>query len=297
MHKIWRQFRPRLADRMRAGLLKKQTFVSSGSVYDEAWRNAQVILARAYGNARLKDPRLEAAKKIARQEAYEHTHPFDWLTSLILQAPEAVLAQNQMDQHKHGYRNREARLYELIDFNDTYVSTVLSFPSEDLSEFNARTKVLLDRICKQARSTKFSDVQWDAITHGLSREIAVYRAARATGYDAEMTTRSQDALGIDMVIREKETGRYVNIDCKTRSAFHYRLEELANEGRIMGEDVLWGESHGFLPVVNGHDDMKVQIVLWSIDEEKYGEVNTFMITNLSEFTSDLTTIMHFYGKV
>src|SRR6478672_12632759 len=47
-------------------------------------------------------------------------------TQLLAQTPTAVFAQAQMDSHKHGYHNREKRLYELIDFNDTFVSYVLA---------------------------------------------------------------------------------------------------------------------------------------------------------------------------
>ena len=62
--------------------------------------------------------------------------------------------------------------------------------------------------------------------HGLSREIAVFKAAENAGLNALMSSRVADAFGIDMQIADTVSGDYVNIDCKTSSAFHFRLKDL-----------------------------------------------------------------------
>ncbi|OYW42722.1 hypothetical protein B7Z28_01285, partial [Candidatus Saccharibacteria bacterium 32-45-3] len=164
MHRIWRQFRPRLSERLKLRRSRRDNAVPQGNIYDQAWRNAQVVLARTSGKKRFDSQDLDDAKKLARDVAYRSQHAYDWLTSLILQAPTAAQAQNQMDKHKHGYRNREARLYELIDFNDTYVSTVLAFPADELANFNEKVKQLLDACSKQMHMAAFTDMQWEAIT-------------------------------------------------------------------------------------------------------------------------------------
>src|ERR1035437_7681749 len=86
---------------------------------------------------------FDAAKERARmtdQGSDKVAKAHAWLRALILQAPGAAMAQVQMDHHKHSFHNREARLYELIDFNDAYVSTVLAMPNDHLNTFNEELK-------------------------------------------------------------------------------------------------------------------------------------------------------------
>lgn len=151
---------------------------------------------------------------------FERTkQPHDGLVALLSQVPRAVLAQLQMDQFPHGYRNKRERLYELIDFNDTMVNTILVLTDTLRDQFSARTKQAADRICKRVGAPCFTNEQWTAIIRGLTREVAVYQAAVDNGFSAWMTDRSQDALGIDMQVQDPETKRYLNIDVKTPAHF------------------------------------------------------------------------------
>ena len=57
---------------------------------------------------------------------------------LVAMTPQAARAQNAMDKHHGGYKNREARLMELIAFNDLFVDTVLSLPEDELPLFTEK---------------------------------------------------------------------------------------------------------------------------------------------------------------
>lgn len=219
-----------------------------------------------------------------------------WLEALVLRAPQAVLAQVQMDKHKHSYHNREARVLELIDFNDAYVQAVLALPPAHLHGFNEDLKRLIDWFCKRVGGWTFSAEQFEAITHGLSREIAVYNAVHAAGFDVYMTNRTEDAFGIDMHIVDRATGKRVNIDTKTSSAFHYRLIELLREGRLNDADIDLAERRGYAAVINGHGNEKVRVVLWRIDHGTLGAIIDFAFEHTGKLIEELGAIMREYGE-
>lgn len=194
---------------------------------------------------------------------------------LILQTPRAALAQEQMDRHKHGYRNREKRLYELIDFNDTFVSAVLALEPNELGGFAERIKQEMINFCQELSTPMFSDEQFEAIVHGLSVEIAVYRAARDDGLDVQMTTRTEDAFGIDMVVRDPQTRQRINVDCKRPSAFRYRLEELVKRRHITDEEVLLADEQDFITTMNRRDDEEVPVTTVCLRPERVGDITDF----------------------
>lgn len=214
----------------------------------------------------------------------------DLLIMLLLQAPGAVQAQRQMDKHPNGYQSHRARLLELIDFNDSYVSFVLSLPDQELPGLNEELKVAVDRLCKRFSSPSFSNEQWEAITYGLSREIAVYRGAIKEGLSATMTSRTQDAMGVDMVIAD-ETGRAVNIDVKTRSSFHFRIKDLMREGRVSASAGALAEEQGYCPVTNGHGTEAINVVLVRIDHQALGEIVNFAFENSHLLGAELRQII------
>lgn len=220
----------------------------------------------------------------------------DWMVALVLQAPRAVLAQRQMDKHPHGYRNQQARLFELIDFNDSFVSTVLVLPDEQLNSFLDELKRIMDRLCKYVKSPCFTDDQYEAITHGLSREIAVYRGAIKEGLTASMTSRAQDAKGIDMIISEPSSGLTINVDVKTRSAFYFRLKDLMHQGRITPEQFDTGELVGYCKVQNGHDGEAVRVVLLRIDAEELGDIANFTFEDTALLGKKLRRIIKELGE-
>lgn len=244
-------------------------------------------------------PAIDSAKQRARlagQGTSADGTARAWLRALILQAPHAVQAQAQMDKHRHGFHNKPLRVMELIDFNDAYVAAVLAMPSDQLRNFNDETKQLIDWFCKRVGAWSFSNEQFEAITHGLSREIAVYNAVRAAGFNAQMTTRSEDALGIDIHISDYTTGRHINVDTKTNSAFHYRLIELLSEGRMSDADINLAETRGYAAVYNGHGNEKVRVVLWRIDHTTLGEIRDFAFTNPRPLIGELGEIFASYGE-
>ena len=244
-------------------------------------------------------PLIEEAKnrtRYAAQRAEPQALAAAWLEALVLQAPGAVLAQVQMDKHKHSYHNKAARVMELIDFNDSYVSAVLTVPPDHLHTFNSDLKRLIDWFCARVGAWTFTDKQFEAITLGLSREIAVYHAARAAGFQVVMTTRTEDALGIDMHITDPATSRRVHIDTKTNSAFHYRLIELLREGRLTQADIDLAERRGYTAVMNGHGDERVRVVLWRIDHGTLGTIEDFAFERTDRLIAELVAILREYGE-
>lgn len=198
---------------------------------------------------------------------------------VVLQTPRAAMAQNEMDRHKYNYHDRNKRLFELIDFNDAFVDAVLNLPAEQMPYFTEHIKHQMLRFCHRYKLPMFSDEQFQAIVHGLSTEIAVYLGAKAEGLRASMTSRAGDAFGIDMVITDPESGTYINIDCKTPSAFHHRLGTLVREGRIAENDFFVADKNDFITVENRHNDKRVKVSIVCIRPEHLGEIVNFTFAN------------------
>jgi hypothetical protein len=198
---------------------------------------------------------------------------------LLAQTPRAVLAQIQMDEHKHGYHDREKRLFELIDFNDTFVALILSLKHNQLPGYADQLKADMTQFCQHLGTPMFSDGQFDAIVRGLSREIAVYRAALHEGFRAEMTNRVDDAFGIDMVITQPGSGKKLYIDCKTPPAFRHRLEELLKEGKITETDLLKADENDFITTEHRHQERRVMVTLLCLRPDTVGEVTDFIFNS------------------
>ena len=209
---------------------------------------------------------------------------------LILQTPRAALAQIQMDSHEHGYHDREKRLYELIEFNDTFVNYVLATPHQQLPGLAEQLKKDMAEFCKKLNTPMFSDEQYDAIVRGLSREIAVYRTARYHKFDARMTSRADDAFGIDMVIIDPRSGKRLNIDCKTPAAFRHRLEDLVHHGRIEESDLLKGDQQGYLTITHRRGDEHVPVTLFCILPDRLGEISDFTFDEPERLKAALDTM-------
>lgn len=225
-----------------------------------------------------------------------HTQPdVEWQrlhTLLLAQTPRAVRAQIQMDRHKHGYHHREKRLFELIDFNDAFVALVLATPAHDLPGLAERLRDDMTRFCRRLKTPMFSREQYDAIVRGLSREIAVFKAAEQQGFQVHMTNRVEDAFGIDMVITDPATGKQLNIDCKTASAFRYRMEDLIKEGRISEAELLEADQRDFLTVQQhrARDHQTVAVTLLCIRSDTLGEIADFTFNEPARLTALLANV-------
>lgn len=245
-------------------------------------------------------PHITTAKQrawIAEQGSDADATARAWLRAVALQTPHAALAQTQMDRHKHSFHNKSERLMELIDFNDAYVAAVLAMPADQLHDFNNDVRWLIDWFCKRVGAWTFSNEQFEAITHGLSREIAVYNAVRTAGFVAKMTNRSEDAFGIDMHISDTTTNRRINVDTKTTAAFHYRLIELLSEGRLSDADIELAEQRGYTAVYNSnHEGERVRVVLWRIDHATLGQIQDFAFERTESLIIELGEIMNAYGE-
>lgn len=210
-----------------------------------------------------------------------------WKSLVLAQTPRAAAAQVEMDAHKHGYHNREKRLYELIDFNDAFVSLILSLPHDQLPGYAEQLKSEMTQFCRRLNVPMFSDAQYTAITKGLSREIAVYRGAIHEGYDVRMTSRVEDAFGIDMIITNRDNGRVLNIDCKTPSSFRHRLEELVKEGRLAEQDLITADERGFVTTDHRRNDTHVPVTLFCILPDRLDEITDFTFEDTSRLGEEI----------
>lgn len=275
MRKGWRRFRPRITHSGR---------VDSGDLSE----TARGIIEHVCRDLRLKPRRLtpeqlESVIEILRRRTdhrtgavASHEYAATLLALSIAQTPRAVQAQAQMDHHPHGYRNKKERLYELIDFNDSYVSTVLALPHAQRIGFDELLRHELARFCAQMQSPMFSDEQFEAITKGLSREIAVYLGALSANYEVTMTSRAEDAMGVDMVVTDPQSGQVLSIDCKTTSSYRYRLQDLVREGRMSEAEAERADIRGFAHEINGRGDEQVSVTLMRVDHNEVGEIVDFM---------------------
>lgn len=215
-----------------------------------------------------------------------------WLALLVLQGPRAAHAQAIMDEYPHGYHDREKRLYELIDFNDTLVSAVLLLPESELATVSDGIKQELDHFCEKMYSKAFDSEQFEAITHGLSREIAVFKAAENAGLNALMASRTADAFGIDMQIADVASGRYINVDCKTSSSFHFRLKTLVKQHRISPHDIVDAETRGWWEIVNRDKSGRAaKIILLRVSQDELGEIQNFRFINEQKMVEKLKQIL------
>lgn len=211
-------------------------------------------------------------------------------TLVIAQTPKAVKAQIEMDKHKHGYHNREKRLYELIDFNDSFVSYVLATRHEDLPGLETRLFRDMNEFCRRLGVLVFTQQQYDAIVRGLSREIAVYRTAKYHGYQVSMTSRTEDAFGIDMKITDRESGKTLNVDCKTPAAFRHRLEDLVHHGRISDDELLQADERGFLTLMQHRGQESVPVTLFCVLPDRLGEISNFTFDEPERLKTMLETM-------
>ncbi len=269
IHHKWRHFVPRR---------KPKIVVPDITGYATTVRSVEDANRLIDEHRRLGTP----ATKLEKQSYYK------WL--VLLQTPRAALAQVQMDTHKHGYHNREKRLYELIEFNDTFVDYVLMTPHEQLPGLAERLKKDMTDFCERLRTPMFTDDQYDAIVRGLSREIAVYRTARYHKFDARMTSRADDAFGIDLIITQPETGKVLNIDCKTPPSYRHRMEDMVQHGRISENDLRRGDADGFLTVMQRRGEESIPVTLFCILPDRLGEISDFTFDEPDKLKDVLNTM-------
>lgn len=272
---MWRRFRPK---RARA----HESQIQSTSL--------KIVRTVIQANQLVEDLKKQPEPKDAHERALYYR------TRLIAQTPQAVIAQWKMDTHKHGYHDRQKRLYELIDFNDTFVSLVLETPVHRRKELTESLKLEMDQFCRKLSTPSFSDEQFTAIALGLGREVAVFTAAEQLGYHVRMTSRTQDAFGIDMMIVQPGTNKRLYIDCKTPSAFRHRLEDLAKYKHITEEQLLRADKDDYITLDRRHNDDTVPVTLLCIRSDTVGEVHDFAFDEPKRVQQLLDTIFASVGE-
>ena len=235
----------------------------------------------------------EASREVERLKTGSYSHDSETLhRMLIMQTPRAALAQAEMDKHRYGYKDREQRLFELIDFNDTFVSKVLALPDGQEVGFTHYIYQEMRDFCRRLKTPNFSEQQFEAIVNGLGREIAVYRGARACGFKAEMTSRVDDAFGIDMRLTRPDTNNQLNIDCKAPSAYRHRLEDLVKSGRISEVELIEADKRDHITLLYRRDDQDIPVTLFCVRPETVGEVVDFAFEDLAPLRRQLNEMFN-----
>lgn len=220
-------------------------------------------------------PTIDDAIATLKHRISNASTPERLLALTLLMVPQAARAQAMMDAHRNNFHDRKTRLFELIDFNDTFVATVLALTPAERHEFVDHLRRVMQHFAKRHKTPMFKDGQFDAIVHGLSREIAVYHAALHEGFDALMTSRADDAFGVDLQIRDRRTRAYINIDIKTHSSYYFRLKVLLREHRISMNEANTALETGYCQVMNRHDGVDVPVVIFRIDHTILGDIANF----------------------
>lgn len=306
-HKVkhhWRRFRPRYRRhnkrfRHRDYVVDKKhmtqpvdvAFVCSSTDFFDCVEEEVVSLLQRRPEIHALDGDIARLRKRFDQTGSPH----DGAVALLAQVPCAVLAQLQMDRFPNGYSNKQERLYELIDFNDTLVATILAMDDAERVQFSGRMKQSADRICKRVGAPCFTGEQWTAIVRGLTREVAVYLAAQEYGFNVFMTDRAHDALGIDMQVQDPESGRYINIDVKTPSSFRHRMEQLVHEKRLTERELLIGDRDSYIVERNGHGDKKVEVVVLCILPDLFGYLADWRFVDPEPMRQKLNQLIRDHG--
>lgn len=282
--KKWRYFRPRSFHS-----------VSNQAARDETVHELFTDAERIADKTLKIHPTFDEAIDTLKLRTKNAATPERLLALTLLMLPRAARAQQMMDAHKHNFHDRKLRLFELIDFNDKFVSTVLALTPAERLGFADRLYHLMQHFSKQHKTPNFYEGQYQAIVHGLSREIAVYLAAIDRGYDALMTSRTDDAFGVDMQIRDRQTRAYINIDCKTRSSYFFRLKVLLRERRINAEEAKVALEIGYCEVMHRTDEVEVPVVLFRIDHTILGDISNFEFTSTERLGNKIATVMSRHG--
>lgn len=291
--RLWRRFRPR-----QRGALTDPTAYEQATLYVQARQIVDEMMRRTRSLVRGRHSQLARATKAAKllqdRTVYDAPH---LLALLILKTPGAVRAQIEVDRHHGGYSNHQARLYELIDFNDTFVNLVLALRVEDRPEFVERMRHEMSIFCASVGQPMFSEGQLAAIVHGLGREIAVFNGARRLGYAVRMTSRTQDAMGVDMIISDPHSKKSIGVDVKTTSSYHWRLMTLERQKRINQQQRLACERVGYCQIrrppraPDAPDTM-----LLRISTEQLGGITNFEFEDLAAFGRLLATALEQHGR-
>lgn len=282
----WRYFRPRhphaIAERRHASLPTARR-----GVFVDGQLLAEQLLKQ--------HPSIDDAIDTLRHRTRNAATPERLLALTLLMVPRSARAQEMMDAHKHNFHDRKARLFELIDFNDTFVATVLALRPEERVGFGDRLYSIMRQMARRYHTPNFLEGQYEAIVHGLSREIAVYQAALDGGFDALMSSRTDDAFGIDMQIRDRRTGHYINIDIKTHSSYYFRLKVLVRERRISQKQAEQALDTGYCSVINRSETADVHILLFRIDHTILGDIVDFAFTDTTRIIEKIHYALDTYG--
>ncbi|MEO5499389.1 MAG: hypothetical protein ABIR46_02735 [Candidatus Saccharimonadales bacterium] len=283
MFKGWRRFRARSASpkRMRESALLPATREVLETVLAEHSLGRQAT-------AQQLDPVIDYVRTRAHTEMTKEL----WFALLLLQSPRAAAAQEYMDKHAHDYHQKNGKLFELIDFNDAFVSTVLLLSPMERDTFIVVAKQEMQAFCKRVNAHMLTDEQFEAITRGLSKEVAVYLGAIDQGFQAEMTSRDQDAMGVDLIVTDAATGSILNIDCKTPSAYRYRIEDLVQQGRLNEQEGRQADNLGYVMEENGHNDDAVMVTVFRVDPNEVGDITNFTFDDSSRLGDRLRAVFH-----
>jgi hypothetical protein len=200
-----------------------------------------------------------SAIELARSLQAKHMRESDvdeWSTSdlsanrmalLVLGIPAAARAQERMDTRRT--HDRALDVGSLSRFNRDLSGVMLEMPPSMLPEFPDRLRRRSENLLYQQWGLPvLNEVQFNRITNGISREVAVLRALQETlpeEWNLRQGTPQEDMLGTDAVVVDNE-GRELRMDMKTDYAFAHILDDLEAGDWITPEQARRGAEDGYV---------------------------------------------------
>src|SRR5688500_5262304 len=93
---FWRRFRPG----------KREQGTAPAMHEDSVFARAEAKVDQLFPNGNVAHEEVLSTMASIRQEANTKDDAALWIAALILQAPRAAAAQQEMDKHPHGYQNK-----------------------------------------------------------------------------------------------------------------------------------------------------------------------------------------------
>ena len=97
-------------------------------------------------------------------------------------------------------------------------------------------------------------------------------------------------MGVDMVITDPLSSKSLNVDCKTPSAYHYRIQDLVQQGRMSERAAILADQLGYAHELNGHGAEEVAVTLLRVDPNEMGDMKGFVFTQPQLLGERLRTV-------
>lgn len=267
------------------------------SAAERIWQSTdQLVHARVQEAMQLQRNKGEAATplsaiELARALQTKRMRDADqneWTTSqraaesnalLILGIPAAARTQERMDRHRS--HDRALDVGSLSRFNRDLTSAIIAAPKNMRPEFTNQIRRRSESLLYRKWGLPvLSEVQFNRITSGLEREVAVFDALEETtpeGWQVRQGSMQEDALGTDIVVVDNK-GAELRLDSKTRYAFDHVVDDLETGHWISAQDAQRGRDTGYV-YSPGRTPSGEKVYTCIFDADNLGSIKDFSYDN------------------